>query len=63
MSMSNTRKIRLIIDKNKTLNKNSGKGCNCGRPTQIIQKKENEVGKIEEIKQSPINNNNKLKFL
>lgn len=61
--MSNTRKIRLIIDKTKMANKHAGRGCNCGKSGQIVQTNKIENNKVEEIKKDSINNNNKLKFL
>lgn len=61
--MSNTRKIRLIIDKSKTSNKKVGKGCGCQKTAQIVNTNKIEENKVSENKSKTINNINKLKFL
>lgn len=61
--MSNTRKIRLIIDKTKTSNKHGRKGCGCGRSAEIVEDKNINTNKIPEFEKKTIHNINKLKLL
>lgn len=64
--MSNTRKLRLIIERSKLVSKLGKKGCNCGGSRQYeatpVTEIKTENNKNEEIKKQTINNNT-LKFL